>query len=174
MKRVGNPTLCVCKTENGGSLVLAKERIKDVVTEIAQPLVESLDLELVEVEWVREGKDWYLRFYIYKKDGVSMDDCVAVNKLLSDELDRLDPIKDQYILEVSSPGIDRPFRNDRDFERYAGDDVEVQLFKAEEGIKKYEGRLVGLIEGQVVIFDGKNDRAFLKGSVATVKRTIKF
>lgn len=153
---------------------MAKEKIKDVVAALAQPIVEEHGLELVDVEWVREGKDWFLRVYIYKQDGVSIDDCVAVNRELEKQLDKLDPIKDPYVLEVSSPGLDRPFRTDKDFERYKGSEVEVQLYQPENGKKVFEGKLVGLIDGQIVICVGSEEVAFAKDVVATVKRTIKF
>ena len=157
---------------------MAKTRVKDIVEEIAKPIVEGLGLELVDVEFQKEGKDLFLRIYIYKAGGVSIDDCVEVNKLVDVELDRLDPIKEPFLFEVSSPGIDRPFRTNRDFERYAGEMVEVQLFKAMDGKKFFEGSLIGINsidqEEYIVIDMEGSQREFLKSYVATVKRIIKF
>ncbi len=155
-----------------------KGRVKDVVEAIATPIVEALGMELVDVEYVKEGKELFLRIYIYRAGGVSIDDCVDVNKAMDIELDRLDPITEPYTLEVSSPGLDRPFRADRDFERYQGETVEVQLFQPIEGNKFFEGELVGLRKSEkevfVVIDVNGSPVEFDKGIVATVKRKIVF
>ena len=157
---------------------MAKLKVKDVVEAMSKPLIESLGMELVDVEYLKEGKDFFLRIYIYRDVGVSIDDCVAVNKLIDEELEKIDPIQDAYILEVSSPGLDRPFRTDRDFERYAGEDVEVLLFQPVEGKKLFEGKLIGLKtlekESFVVIEANGLQEEFEKSRVATVKRIIKF
>jgi len=157
---------------------MAKLKVKDVVETMSKPMIESLGMELVDVEYLKEGKDFFLRIYIYRDVGVSIDDCVAVNKLIDEELEKIDPIQDAYILEVSSPGLDRPFRTDRDFERYAGEDVEVLLFQPVEGKKLFEGKLIGLKtlekESFVVIEANGLQEEFEKSRVATVKRIIKF
>ena len=161
---------------------MAKLRVKDIVEELVKPIVEALGLELVDVEYQREGKELFLRIYIYKVGGVLIEDCVEVNKQIEDELDRVDPIKDPYTLEVSSPGLDRPFRSDRDFERYMGEVVEVQLYEAEDGTKFFEGKLVGLNSNSssgskevfVVLNIEDTHREFQKSKVATVKRKIIF
>ena len=102
-------------------------KIADTVRAIAEPVIEKLNagIELIEVEYVKEGADWYLRLYIDKEGGVTLDDCQLVSEALNDILDETDPVKGKYIFEVSSPGIDRPLKTDRDFERYRGTDVEV-------------------------------------------------
>ncbi|MEI6601893.1 MAG: ribosome maturation factor RimP [Clostridia bacterium] len=157
---------------------MAKARVKDIIEQLAKPIVASLGLELVEVEYVREGKELFLRIYIYNEAGVSIDDCVAVNKLMDEELERVDPIAEPYTLEVSSPGLDRPFRTARDFERYEGELVEVQLFQPEDGKKFFEGTLIGLRTREdttVVAIDMEGVlREFPKAIVATVKRKIVF
>ena len=157
---------------------MAKARVKDIIEALANPIVSALGLELVEVEYVREGKELFLRIYIYKSGGVSIDDCVAVNKSLDEELERVDPIAEPYTLEVSSPGLDRPFRTARDFERYEGELVEVQLFQPTDGQKFFEGTLIGLKsrdDTMVVAIDAEGtSKEFPKSIVATVKRKIVF
>lgn len=151
--------------------------IKGQVAELVEPIIESLDMELVEVEYIREGKEWVLRIYIYKKGGVSIDDCVAVNDQVSGILDEQELIKTPYLLEVSSPGLDRPLKNDRDFERYAGETVDVALYAPDENKKKeYSGKLVGLnLDGNIVIEDtAGTEMIFEKKKVSTVKRAIVF
>lgn len=151
--------------------------VKGQVAELAEPIIESLDMELVEVEFVKEGKDWVLRIYIYKKGGVSIDDCVAVNDQISSVLDEQDPIKTPYLLEVSSPGLDRPLKNDRDFERYAGETVDVALYAPDENKKKeYTGTLVGLDDNRNIIIEVADGEkvSFEQKKVSTVKRAIVF
>ena len=87
---------------------MAKNKVSEIVEALAEPIVESFGLELVDVEYVREGADWYLRVYIDKDGGVTLDDCEAVNKPLGEKLDIEDPIPHSYILEVSSQGAERP------------------------------------------------------------------
>lgn len=154
---------------------MPKRAIEDIVAELALPIVEKHSFELVDVEFVKEGASWYLRVYIDKPGGVTLDDCQAVSEELSDEMDRVDPIKQSYFLEVSSPGIERPLKNDRDFEKYKGSLVEVKVFQPIEGRKIFEGELVGLVDGRIVIRgDEEETREFEKDKVALVKRVIKF
>ncbi len=120
--------------------------------------MEKSGLELYNVEFVKEGRDWFLRVYIDKisaaeEEYVSTEDCEKVSRFLSDELDRLDPIEQNYYLEVSSPGMDRALLTQRHYDKYAGRLVEVKLYKAASGSKNFEGVLVGLIDGNVVIKD---------------------
>lgn len=154
---------------------MAKKKVENIVTDIAQPIVQAYSFELVDVEFLKEGANWYLRVYIDKPGGITIDDCQAVSERLSDELDRVDPIKQSYFLEVSSPGLDRPLKKERDFEKYRGELVEVKLFEAVDGKKLYEGELVGLIDNRVVISLGQDRTVgFDKDKVASVKRTVKF
>lgn len=120
---------------------MANNKVTETVKNIAGPIVEELGLELVDVEFVREGRDWYLRVFIDKDGGVTLDDCEAVSTPLSDKLDELDPIPQSYFLEVSSPGVERPFKTDRDFEKAIGDYVRVKFYKAVNGRKTVEGIL---------------------------------
>lgn len=129
------------------------------------PLMEENHFELVDVEYVKEGGNWYLRAYIDKEGGININDCEAISRRLSDWLDKEDFIEESYILEVSSPGLGRPLKKDKDFDRSMGKDVEVRLFKAVDKQKEYRGALeaydkntvtIRTEEEQTVTFDRSN------------------
>lgn len=154
-------------------------KIADAVKEIAEPIIEGLDagIELIEVEYVKEGSEWYLRLYIDKVGGVSLDDCQLVSESLNDILDEKDPVKGKYIFEVSSPGIDRPLKTDRDFERYKGAEIELHLYAPVENSKLFIGKLIGRENSEIIIEEdlgkGKTkQRNFNVKDVSLVKRTI--
>ena len=105
------------------------------------PIMEKNSFELVDVEYVREGGTWYLRAYIDKEGGITIDDCELVSRALSDLLDEEDFIDDAYVLEVSSPGLGRPLKKEKDFRRSIGEEVEVRLYKPQDGTKEYTGIL---------------------------------
>ena len=106
------------------------------------PILEKENFELVDVEWVREGPDWFLRAYIDKEGGITIGDCELVSRALEEKLDAQDFISENYILEVSSPGLDRPLKKDRDFARSIGKEVEIRLFAAIEGTRELTGTLL--------------------------------
>ncbi|MDI9481820.1 MAG: ribosome maturation factor RimP [Bacillota bacterium] len=116
-------------------------KVTEIVRSIAEPIVNEFGLELVDVEYVKEGSNWYLRVFIDKEGGVTVDDCEAVTLPLSRKLDEIDPISRSYIFEVSSPGIERPFKSPRDFEKAIGKRVCVKFFRAIDGVKTIEGIL---------------------------------
>lgn len=152
----------------------AKVKVTDLVEEIAAPFLEENGLELYHIEFLKEGRDWFLRVYIDKKEGqeeeyVSTDDCEKVSRFLGEELDRIDPIEQNYYLEVSSPGLDRELLRDRDFVRFAGRLVGLSLYRAVNGQKAYQGILVGLMDDQIVIKDETD--AELRFDRAQVART---
>jgi len=154
---------------------MGNKKIEDIVTKMALPIIERMLFELVDVEFTKEGKNWYLRIYIDKPGGITIDDCQAVSEQLSDELDRIDPIKHSYIFEVSSPGLERPLKKDRDFERYKGEMIELKLFHPIDGKKVFEGELVGLIDNNVVVkLENGVIMHFNRSEIALAKRTIKF
>lgn len=121
------------------------------VLPLLEPIVEANDLELVDMEFVKEGMNWYLRVYIDKEGGVNIDDCELVSRALEAKLDEADPIEQAYILEVSSPGIDRPLKKEADFVKYQGEIIDVKLYKAQNGSKQYQGKLLGLENGVISI-----------------------
>lgn len=153
---------------------MAKKAIEESAAAFARPIAEKHDFELVDTEFVKEGANWYLRVYIDKPGGVTLDDCQAVSEELSEKLDETDPIKQSYYLEVSSPGLERPLKTERDFEKYRGETVELKLFQPVNGKKVLEGELLGLVEGRIGIKQGEEELYFEKESVSTVRRTIKF
>ena len=135
---------------------MANNKVSEIVKNIATPITDEQELELVDVEFVREGKDWYLRVYIDKDGGVTLDDCEAVSRPLSEKLDEMDPIPQSYILEVSSPGVERPFRTSRDFEKAIGENVRVKFYKAMNGRKTIEG-ILEKYDGETVTILTDND-----------------
>lgn len=156
-------------------MLLAKKRIDETVTELVAPVVSKSKFELVDVEFVKEGAGWYLRIYIDKPGGITIDDCQSISEEVSKILDDADPIHQSYYLEVSSPGIDRPLKKDSEFERYKGNAVEVKLYEPIGGKKVFEGELQGLEGNNVVIRNESGDiLRFERQKVSQVKRAIKF
>ena len=109
--------------------------------ELVMPIIEENQFELVDVEYVKEGSNWYLRIYADKEGGINIDDCVLISRALEEKLDKEDFIKDAYILEVSSPGLGRPLKKDKDFARSIGKSVECKLYRAIDKKKEFEGVL---------------------------------
>lgn len=131
-----------------------KEKLSPVVEKIwqlAQPLADHLGCELVEVEYLKEGDSFFLRIFIDKEPTVDLDLCQAFSEAFGEILDKTDPIKESYYLEVSSPGIERPLKKAADFQRFAGKDVVISLYAPLNGKKEYIGKLIGLIDGEIVI-----------------------
>ncbi len=152
-----------------------KKRVVDLVEEIISPFIDEKKLELVDVEFIKEGQHRYLRVYLDKENGLSLDDCQEASEYLSNKLDKLDPIKESYFLEVSSPGIERPLKRDKDFEKYKGELVEARLYHPIDGQKVIEGKLMGLINGKIVILrEKKGEIAIPKDKVALVKLLFSF
>lgn len=154
---------------------MVKKNIEKIVADIALPIVEKHSFELVDVEFVKEGPNWYLRVYIDKAGGITIDDCQIVSEELSDKLDKEDPISQSYFLEVSSPGLERPLKKDKDFERFKGETVEVKLFSPIDGKKVFEGELLGLIDNKISIKTGMTEIIeFERDKVSSVRRVLKF
>ena len=151
-----------------------KKQVQQAIIELATPIVDSLNYELVDVEFVKEGANWYLRIFIDKDGGITIDDCQAVSERMSDVLDKQDPIQQSYYLEVSSPGLDRPLKTERDFIKYKGEEVEVKLFQPVDGQKLFEGELIGLVENSIVIKSNGKELSFEREKVAIVRRVIRF
>jgi ribosome maturation factor RimP len=124
-------------------------KVTEVVEELAGPIIQELGLELVEIEYVKEGKNWFLRVYIDKDSGVDIEDCGLVSERLSEKLDSLDPIPHNYFLEVSSPGAERPLKKDKDFEKAIGKNVFIKTYEPIDGEKSFEGTLLEF-DGQLL------------------------
>lgn len=116
-------------------------KVTKTTEELVLPILEEKNLELVDIEYVKEGKNWFLRVYIDKPGGVDIMECGEVSEQLSDKLDEVDPIKDPYFLEVSSPGVERPLKTKEDFEKNIEKNINVKLYEQIEGEKEYEGIL---------------------------------
>lgn len=153
---------------------MAKRKVEDIVFDLAKPITDRNNFELVEIEYKKEGADWYLRVYIDKEGGITIDDCESVSRELSDLLDEADPIEQSYIFEVSSPGVDRPLKTDRDYEKNNGKPVEVKLFSPLEGKKALEGILKGHSKDTVEIEADGKEMQIEKSSIALIRPLIKF
>jgi ribosome maturation factor RimP len=141
---------------------------------IVEPVVKANGLDLYDVEYVKEGRDWLLRVYIDKEDsGVSILDCERVSRALEKVLDEHDPIPGSYILEVGSPGIDRALKKDADFEKYSGRLIDIKLYKPADKRKNYRGTLIGRRDGMVRITDENGaPREFDMRDIASVRLAI--
>lgn len=150
-----------------------------------EELVESLivevipsEYELVDTEYVKEGSHYYLRVLVDRKaedEKISLEDCQKLSRLLSEILDEKDPIEDQYMLEISSPGIDRALKKERDFSREQGKDVELKLYKAVNGQKEFEGKLIGLTKEDVVQIEYNSQTIeFKRKDIAIIKLKVVF
>lgn len=145
------------------------------VLPLLEPIVAENGLELVDLEFVKEGVNWYLRVYIDKDGGVSIDDCELVSRALEEKLDAADPIEQAYILEVSSPGLDRPLKKEADFQKFQGEIIDVKLYKPLNGSKQYQGKLLGLENGVLSIEEENgNIVAFEYKETASVRLAVIF
>lgn len=139
---------------------MADKKIPEIVMELASPLAQNAGCFVDDVEFKKEGSDYVLRVIIDVEDdtngGVSIDQCENVSRALSDVLDSKDPISQAYMLEVTSPGIDRPLKKDKDFERFMGRDIDIGLYKPLNGSKIITGKLLAYEDGIItVLADGK-------------------
>lgn len=118
-------------------------KVTEEVEQLAIPIVKELQLELIDIEFVKEGKDWFLRVYVDTPEGnIDIDQCAQVSEKLSEELDRTDPIPQNYFLEVSSPGAERPLKKEEDFQRAIGQYVYIKTYEPIDGTKEFEGYLL--------------------------------
>jgi len=117
-------------------------KVTEIVEQLAVPIVENLGLEIVDIEYVKEGKDWFLRVFIDKDDGVDIEECGIVSEKLSEKLDEIDPIPHNYFLEVSSPGAERPLKKPADFHKSIGKNVFIKTYEPIDGEKTFEGSLL--------------------------------
>lgn len=116
-------------------------KVTEVVEELVTPILTENGLELVDIEYVKEGKNWFLRVYIDKDNGIDIEECGIVSERLSEKLDALDPIPHNYFLEVSSPGAERPLKKEKDYQRAIGKNVFIKTYEPIDGEKAFEGIL---------------------------------
>ena len=144
-------------------------KITDRVTALARPIVEEEGCSLWDVEYVREAGSWYLRVFIDKEGGVSIDDCERISRRLDPILDEEDPIPDSYVFEVGSAGAERELKRPSDFEQFMGSQVEVKLYQPVKGSKTFVGELSGYEQGKVTLTVGKETMTFEKAQTAQVR-----
>ncbi|NBI65557.1 ribosome maturation factor RimP [Pseudoflavonifractor sp. 60] len=144
-------------------------KVTDTVAALALPAVEGAGCTLWDVEYVKEAGSWFLRVYIDKEGGVSIDDCEAVSRPLSDLLDQADPIEGSYTFEVSSAGADRALKKPEHFQQFLGQEVEVKLYRPREGRKEFVGVLKSYEEGDVTLEAGGETVSFGKQEIALVR-----
>ncbi|KSU85101.1 ribosome maturation factor RimP [Fictibacillus enclensis] len=118
------------------------KKITETTEEIVTPILEELNLELVDIEFVKEGKNWFLRVFIDNETGVDIEDCGTVSERLSEKLDAIDPIEQAYFLEVSSPGVERPLKKPEDMAKAVGKNVHIKMYEQIDGSKEFEGKLL--------------------------------
>ncbi len=138
------------------------------------PIVEQFGFELVDVEYVKEGGTWYLRGYIDKPGGITINDCEAVSRQFSDRMDEEDFIPDSYVMEISSPGLDRPLRKPKDFERSIGKEVEIRTYRPVDHCKEFVGTLVSCDDDTVTVETEGQNRVFDRKDIALVRLYIEF
>ena len=129
---------------------MKREEVEKFIAGLVTPLLEGTDITLADVEYVRE-KDWYLRVFIDKPEGIDIDDCQFISEKLAEVLDEKDPIKEKYYLEVSSPGIDRPLKKDRDFAANYGKKVDIQFYSPFEGNKELRATLLSHTDAEIQV-----------------------
>lgn len=144
-------------------------KITDIVFDLAKPVVEEEGCTLWDVEYVREAGTWYLRVFIDKDGGVSINDCENISRKLDPMLDEADPIPDSYVFEVGSAGAERVLKRPGDFEQFMGSDVEVKLYQPVNGSKTFVGKLAGYDDGRLTVTVGKDDNTFEKAQIAQVR-----
>ena len=144
-------------------------KVTDLVAQLAAPIVAGTGCALWDVEYVKEAGSWYLRVYIDREGGVSIDDCEAVSRPLSDALDQADPIEGSYTFEVSSAGADRALKKPEHFQKFLGSQVDVKLYRAAEGRKEVAGVLAGYEDGTITLNTTTGARSFPPKDVAQVR-----
>lgn len=149
-------------------------KITELTTELARPVVEANGCTLWDVEYVKEAGSWYLRIYIDKEDGVSIDDCEAISRVVSDLLDEADPIQDAYTFEVSSAGADRALKKPEHFQAFMGAQIDVKLYQAVDGQKLFTGTLTGYDDGDITLNEGPSSVTFSKKEIAFVRLHVSF
>ena len=151
-----------------------REEYEQRTEQLVLPIIQSNKFELVDVEYVKEGGPWYLRAYIDKPGGITVDDCEIVNRALGDLLDREDFIEDSYILEVSSPGLGRPLKKEKDFVRSQGKEVEIRTYRMVERQKEFRGILKAWDKETVTIETEEGEQVFSRDNIALIRLAFDF
>ena len=151
-----------------------REIYESKAEELISPILQEHGFELVDMEYIREAGSWYLRAYIDKEGGITIDDCEVVSRAFSDRLDEEDFIEDSYILEVSSPGLLRPLKKDRDFERKLGTRIEIKTYRMEDGKKEFEGVLRSYDKDTITVELEDGEKTWDRSDLALVRPYVEF
>ncbi|MGN0343120.1 MAG: ribosome maturation factor RimP [Roseburia sp.] len=152
-----------------------KESYEQRTEELILPILEEYQFELVDVEYVKEGSDWYLRAYIDKEGGITVNDCELVARKMNEILDREDYIEGSYIFEVSSPGLGRPLKKEKDYARAMGKELEIRTYKAIEHEKEFYGLLKAYDENSVtIVTEDEQEMVFDKKDIALIRLAFDF
>ena len=149
-------------------------KVTEIVSQIAQPVVEAHGCELWDVEYVREGDQRFLRLYLDKEGGVDITDCEAISRAVDPLLDEADPIAESYHFEVCSAGLERALKRPSDFEKFMGSNITVKLYRPRNGLKEIPCVLTGYEDGKVTVEAGKETITFEKSQVALVRLRVEF
>ena len=149
-------------------------KVTELVASFAKPVVEAHGCELWDVEYVREGSDYFLRIYLDKETGVDINDCEAISRALDPILDEKDPIAESYHFEVCSAGLERTLKRPSDFERFMGSNITVKLYRPRNGLKEIPCVLTGYENGNLIVTAGKETITFAKSEVALVRLRVEF
>lgn len=154
---------------------MIKKDLLEEVKKLAEPICILENVVLFDVEYVKEGPFKYLRIYIDQDGGITIDDCQRVSEKISKILDSEDLIEENYFLEVSSPGIDRPFKTDADYESHLNESVEIKLYQGIQGMKHFEGILLSVDEEKIEIKFGKDTNIQIeRKNIARINKAIQF
>ncbi len=151
-----------------------KKQIVEQVTKYLEPILEENSFELVDVEFVKEGPIYYLRIYIDKEGGITIDDCQKTSRAVEKVLDEKDPIENPYTLEVSSPGLDRVLKKDKDFERFKGSMVDIKLYESIDKKKQLQVKLVAKTPDYLIVEDEGHEVQIPVKNIAIVRLAIMF
>ncbi|ANE47573.1 ribosome maturation factor RimP [Paenibacillus swuensis] len=147
---------------------------KSIVEPIVQPFLDEHGFELVDIEYVKEGSNWFLRVFVDKENGIDIEDCGRVSEFLSHKLDETDPIPDAYFLEVSSPGAERPLKREQDVVKAVGKHIFVTTYEPVQGLKEFEGELLSFVDGILKIRTPKKTAEVPYDKVAGARLAIVF
>lgn len=148
-----------------------REVYEQKTEELITPIVEAAGFELVDVEYVKEGSVWYLRAFIDKPGGIAVDDCAVVSRQFSEILDAEDYVEDAYIFEVSSPGLGRPLKKEKDYVRNMGEEVEIRTYRAMDKRKEFVGILTAYDQTTVTIEEDGEEKVFEKSDIALIRQS---
>ena len=151
-----------------------REEYEQKTEALVLPIIEANNFELVDVEYVKEAGNWYLRVYVDKEGGIAVDDCEVVSRALSDKLDVDDFIEDSYILEVSSPGLGRPLKKEKDYIRSIGKEVDIHLYKSIDKQKEFTGVLKSYTKEEIVLQIEDSEMVFDRTNVALIRLSFDF